>query len=202
MMSDKETLKKLFSMKMVSYSPDWKKITETNQFPGSDDEEAYAKKLTAFCEAIRQIRKVRNLSVEEMGARLNYSRQYIYEIEKNKIKLIPTHKFDTIQEIFGISPAYLLGLIEKEEEVPDRTQCYFWEYPSSEFDGIKEELIKNSLTNPMCFSGPPSNELPDDVTTMLVRDYELLYALLKICKTNSEKRNFIFDVVKNYAKLL
>lgn len=203
MQNPNDMLKNQFYLEMDSYTPNWKVIAETNQHPDDcTDEKAYAKKRESFCKAMKHIRAQRGLKAGEMGSRLNYSRQYVYEIENNQIQLIPTHKFDVIGEVFGVSPAYLLGLTDKEDEFPDKTQCYFWEHPQNKYTALKEDLIRDSLKNPMSFFGPAPDELMRVVTEKLTADYELLYALSKIYKTNSDKRDYILNMIKSYSQLL
>lgn len=199
-----DELKDRFYSEIESYYPDWEVIARTNQNPDKFSyEEAYQNKVKAFCNAMKKIRESKHLKAEEFGERLGYTRQYIYKIENEDIKTIPLHKFNLIKEVFGVSPAFLLGLIEKEEIMPSKTKCYFWEHPKSVYKDIEKSLIEEEkdLITPMEIWGPSLDELFETVSDKIKDNYELLYALSKIYKMNNQKRKFIIDTIVNYSKL-
>lgn len=203
MSSARDQLRERFHKAIEEYRPNWETIAKTNQsLDNLSEYAAYSEKVEAFCTAIQHIRKMNNLSVEQMGERLGYSRQYVYKIEKKQIKGIPFDKIDFISEVFSVSPAYLLGLIEKEDEFPDPTAYYFWEYPNNPYIEIKDELIKQSLTSPMYTFGNPKEQLLSFVSNELINDYTLLYSLKKIFQSDPLKKNFVIESIKKFAELL
>jgi transcriptional regulator with XRE-family HTH domain len=201
--SERERLKKRFKKTMEGYLPNLKEIANQKQEIDKDaPEDPYTRRLTSFCSAMRQIRSESNLSVIQMAERLGYSRTNIYKIENEEIKRIPFDKFKQISKIFEVSPAYLLGLVEEATEFPKLSQYYFWEHPNNDFLEIKNDVIEKSDIAPMAFWGNPKKELLDMVTRELANDYNLLYSLSVILKSDPKKKKYIFDIIKSFAEII
>lgn len=198
MKSEKELLKERFYREMQYYCPNWKRIVHTNQ-SGRDGD--YGKKLQDFCEAMKSIRETRGLSMQKMGERISYSRQFICEIEKKGIKKLPIHKLGLIANTFSVSVAYLIGLVEDDYCEPNITQYYFWEYPNSQYEIIKEEVIEGSLIHPMQTWGSPIDTILGEISQMLKNDYELALSIQEILKREGRKRGEIVSIIKSLAKI-
>lgn len=69
-------------------------------------------------ERIKQLREANSLTQEELAKRLETSKQTIYKYENQIITNIPSDKIETLAKIFKVSPIYLMGWDEKEEEKP------------------------------------------------------------------------------------
>lgn len=63
---------------------------------------------------IRILRLKNKLSQEEVGKKLNISKQAVYKYEKDIIDEIPLSKIKLLAEIFNVSPAYLTGWEQPE----------------------------------------------------------------------------------------
>ncbi len=203
MQSEKDLIKEAFAKDMEAYSPNWFAISQINFNPETQsDNDAYLERLNSFCKAMKKIRQRRNLSVRGFAESLCCTRQHLYNIENAKIKKIPFALLDKVSEELTISPAYLLGFIDDESIHPSPAQCYFWEYPKNEYLEFKEELIEVPLVNPMEFEGGPKNKLLELVSFHLKEDYTLLYSLNKIFNSNTKKKNFIVNLIKEYSRLI
>lgn len=69
-------------------------------------------------ERIKQLREANSLTQEELAKRLETSKQTIYKYENQIITNIPSDKIEILAKIFKVSPIYLMGWDEKEEETP------------------------------------------------------------------------------------
>jgi hypothetical protein len=69
-------------------------------------------------ERIKQLREANSLTQEELAKRLETSKQTIYKYENQIITNIPSDKIEILAKIFRVSPIYLMGWDEKEEEMP------------------------------------------------------------------------------------
>lgn len=67
-------------------------------------------------EAIRELRKAIGLSQEELARRLNTTKQTIYKYENGIVTNIPSDKIEIMSQIFGVSPAVIMGWDEDNFE--------------------------------------------------------------------------------------
>lgn len=65
-------------------------------------------------ERIRDRRTALGLTLEELGEKVEESKQNIYKYEKGTITNIPLEKINKIAEALGVTPAYLAGWNEPE----------------------------------------------------------------------------------------
>ena len=202
---EKVELIALFKEALRNYNPDWRKIATTNQFPEKlSDEEDRKKKAKSFGQAIKEIRSRRELSLQQMSERLSCSRQYVYKIETVGVSKLPIDKLESIANTFGISPAFLIGLIDDETYMPDNAEYYFWENPDSEYLTIKDEMKLRPLTNPIAFFGTPKARLIARIYEELKKDinYDFVVALDKILLSEPKKRNAAFNLIKIMSDML
>lgn len=64
-------------------------------------------------ERLRKLRLDKNMTLEEVGKRLNISRQTLQRYESGVIGNIPSDKIENLAEIYNTSPAYIMGWEEK-----------------------------------------------------------------------------------------
>lgn len=200
--SYEEQLMYEFQNELSVYSPNWKKIAETNQVGEHGEIITYEKKLEGFCKAIADIKSEHHFSLRRMGEKLSCSYQYIFNIVNKKIKKIPVKRFADIAMRFSVSEAYLLGLVDDRGINPDIAECYFWEYPQSKFLALKDCIEMERLYDPMALFGAPTKKLTDYVCEELSKDYTLLSALHKIFKAPFQKREAAKVIIKNLEKIL
>lgn len=67
---------------------------------------------------IKQLRESHSLTQEELAKKLDTSKQTIYKYENHIITNIPSDKIEILAKVFKVSPIYLMGWDEKEEEAP------------------------------------------------------------------------------------
>ncbi|HEY4250380.1 MAG TPA: helix-turn-helix transcriptional regulator [Roseomonas sp.] len=62
-----------------------------------------------FGERLRQLRKLRNMTYEELSRRTGTSKGYLYELESNKPPRPSANKILILAEALGVTADYLLG---------------------------------------------------------------------------------------------
>ena len=194
-----------FTEVLRDYNPDWVKIASINQHPKElSDEDARKKKVESFGRAIKEIRERRGLSMQQMGKRLSCTRQYVFKIETAGVSKLPIDKLERIAYTFGISPAFLIGLIDDETYMPDKIEYYFWENPDSEYLIIKDEIGSKPLINPVAFFGTPKTRLVTRIHEELKKelDYDFVVALDRIMSSEPKKRNAAFNLIKIMSDML
>ena len=191
-MTDKEELKNQFLTEIEWYQPDWKKIAKRY--------ETDPKAVEHFCKALKGIKESRGVSLRDMGEKLSYSGEYVSKIIKGKIKKIPLDKLDIIFDCYGVSPAYMIGLINEEEKIPDETEAYFWEYPDSEYLPVKDEVVHKAYINPMISHGAPINHIANEVFPKLLKEYDLMLSLQRILRSNSKNKKLIIELIRMLEK--
>ena len=67
-------------------------------------------------ERIKQRRKERGLSADELAEKLNKNRATVYRYESSDIERIPAEVLKPLSEILQVSPEYLMGWSEEEEK--------------------------------------------------------------------------------------
>ena len=73
-------------------------------------------------ERIRAERRRLKMSQDEVAVALETTKQAIYKYEKGIVENIPPEKVERMAELFGVTPAYLIGWSEdksEEESIPD-----------------------------------------------------------------------------------
>ena len=66
-------------------------------------------------EAIRELRKAAGLSQEELARKLDTTKQTIYKYENGIVTNIPSDKIELMSQIFGVSPAVIMGWDDQPE---------------------------------------------------------------------------------------
>ena len=65
---------------------------------------------------IKQCRKEKGMSADELGKRLGKDRSTIYRYEKGDIENLPLDILEPIADALRTTPAYLMGWTEKKEK--------------------------------------------------------------------------------------
>ena len=67
---------------------------------------------------IRQVRQEQDVTQQELADYIGVSKQAVYKYENNIVTNIPTDKVDAIAKRLKVSPAYLMGWVEKPQPAP------------------------------------------------------------------------------------
>ncbi len=197
-----EELVQKFNQEIKYYKPDWKKIIYANQ---SDEEltldEILDKKVEVFKKRMREMRKSRGLTQEMVAKMLNCSKQYISKME-NSIINIPIKELGDIERFFDVPIAYLIGLTDNELDVPDDTECYFWENPNSQYNIIKSKVVTKRLINPFESWGTPPETIEKRVFNEIKDHYDILTLIDDIMRCSKEKRERLILIMKYLNKIL
>lgn len=68
-------------------------------------------------ERIRCLREASGLTQEELGDKLGVQKSAIVKYEKGRVENIKRSTIKTMSEIFGVSPCFLMGFDDDEEQV-------------------------------------------------------------------------------------
>ena len=83
-------------------------------------------------ERIREKRRELGLSQEEVARAIESTKQAVYKYERGIVENIPPEKIERMAELFGVTPAYLMGWSESEG-----TRSGFEDLPPSVLSGMR-----------------------------------------------------------------
>ncbi len=66
-------------------------------------------------ERIKALREQIGMTQDELAEKLNTTKQTIYKYEMGIITNIPSDKIEELAKLFGVSPSYLMGWDEQEQ---------------------------------------------------------------------------------------
>lgn len=101
-------------------------------------------------EQIKLARESKDMSQEELGRRVNTTKQTIYKYETGKITNIPVERFRAICEVLDLDPAEMLGwlsapiFVEKTFNAAD-TMSVIRREAHEAIDSMDEEKLKKLL---------------------------------------------------------
>lgn len=193
------------------YTPDWKKIIDTNQFPEKyTDEEMYKFKLKSFGKAINDIRvnyPGGSKTLRQFAELVPYSHTYIRRIEQNNISRFTVSKLEQIAKDFSLSVAYLIGLIDKRNFEPGKIDIYFWENPDSKYRAIEAE-IRRALPNEKgkAYMIQPVNRIPleklkERIAELIGNNHELAYSIYGLLSSPYKKRYNVIKILEHLNKI-
>ena len=81
---------------------------------------------------IRELRKEKGFTLDELAARSESSKSYIWELENKNPPRPSGEKLTLIAEALGVTPDYLLGLDKELESAEDK--AFFRKYQRMEAD--------------------------------------------------------------------
>ena len=80
--------------------------------------------MTTIGKRIKQLRELNHLTQEELGKKINTTKQTIFKYENEIITNIPTSKIQAIADLFGVTPSYLMGWEDKEPAKADISDLF------------------------------------------------------------------------------
>ncbi len=192
-MEKNEKLIAEFKEKMEHYKPDWKRLIDAQWSNVSIDK---------FCDRMKKFRKDAKYTTEVMGKYLGYTKQNVSKIENKNIKTFPYSKLDKVATDFSTSVAYLIGLVDDESLAIDKSEYYFWEFPNTPFNEVKEYVIEKRLIYPMATFPRPFDNMLEPVTAELTKDHELLSSMHHIFKKEKSDGKAYRNIIKALAETL
>lgn len=67
-------------------------------------------------ERLRMLRQQHNMTLDDVGKHLNVTRATVQRYESGNITNIPSDKLEILSYLFGVSPSYLIGWNETQNE--------------------------------------------------------------------------------------
>jgi transcriptional regulator with XRE-family HTH domain len=116
-------------------------------------------------EAIKALRKAAGLSQEELADKLGTTKQTIYKYEAGIVTNIPSDKIELMSQIFGVSPAVIMGW-DEDEAIENRDETYYLNPEAAE--------MANEL-----FHRPEMRILFDASRKLTKEDIEMVTALVE-----------------------
>lgn len=88
---------------------------------------------------LKALRLDRGLTQDEVGKRVLVSKQTLYKYENDIVTNIPVDKIELLAEVYHVTPAYIMGWEQPEEDV-DESPSY---YDDPEVAAIANEMKEN-----------------------------------------------------------
>lgn len=85
---------------------------------------------------LKALRLDRGLTQDEVGKRVLVSKQTLYKYENDIVTNIPVDKIELLAEVYHVTPAYIMGWEQPEEDVDD---------PPSYYDDPEVAAIANEM---------------------------------------------------------
>ena len=73
---------------------------------------------------IKQLRESMNMTQTELAQKTNIRKQTLYKYENDIVTNIPSDVIERFSEIFGCSPAYIMGWYESSQDVQKALELY------------------------------------------------------------------------------
>lgn len=73
-----------------------------------------------FAERLRELRKEKGMSMEDVGKYIGVGRSNIFKYEHGMITNVPPEKTEMLAELFGVSRSYLLGWSDQRNGSDDQ----------------------------------------------------------------------------------
>lgn len=88
---------------------------------------------------LKALRLDRGLTQEEVGKRVLVSKQTLYKYENDIVTNIPVDKIELLAEVYHVTPAYIMGWEQSEEDADDSPSYY----DDPEVAAIANEMKEN-----------------------------------------------------------
>ena len=88
---------------------------------------------------LKALRLDRGLTQDEVGKRVLVSKQTLYKYENDIVTNIPVDKIELLAEVYHVTPAYIMGWEQPEEDVDDSSSYY----DDPEVAAIANEMKEN-----------------------------------------------------------
>ena len=88
---------------------------------------------------LKALRLDRGLTQDEVGKRVLVSKQTLYKYENDIVTNIPVDKIELLAEVYHVTPAYIMGWEQPEEDADDSPSYY----DDPEVAAIANEMKEN-----------------------------------------------------------
>ncbi|MFC2525312.1 MAG: helix-turn-helix domain-containing protein [Selenomonas noxia] len=88
---------------------------------------------------LKALRLDRGLTQDEVGKRVLVSKQTLYKYENDIVTNIPVDKIELLAEVYHVTPAYIMGWEQPEEDIDDSPSYY----DDPEVAAIANEMKEN-----------------------------------------------------------
>ena len=122
---------------------------------------------TALGSRIRELRKEKNMTLEDVARKLNISRQTMSRYETGVIPNIPYDTIESLGHIFEVSPAYIMGWRNRDGSM---VKSDLHDLPEYDADGNKLEWTDEEYKRA---------DLLNEMETVDVAKYDALQAVIK-----------------------
>ena len=85
---------------------------------------------------IHELRLRNRLTLDDVARHINVGKQAVYKYEKGTVTNIPLDKIDLMSQLFNVSPAYLCGWSDSEQQ-----DEYQFHLDLRNFSGPEQELL-------------------------------------------------------------
>lgn len=90
---------------------------------------------------IKELRKQRGLTLEELASETGSSKSYIWELENKPVAKPSAEKVGRIASVFGVTPEFLLDESRMEATPGDRDSAFFRKYQAAPTD-VKDKITR------------------------------------------------------------
>ncbi|WP_026607559.1 helix-turn-helix domain-containing protein [Methylocapsa acidiphila] len=96
---------------------------------------------SAMGRKLRELRKEKGLSLEELAAQAEASKSYLWELENKPTARPSAEKINKIAAVLGVTPEYLLDKNRTEATVDERDEAFFRKYQGASPD-VKTKIAE------------------------------------------------------------
>ncbi len=199
-------LLKEFEAILLTYEPNWEHIAKTNQaYKKLSAYEAQKQRLEIFCERMNELRENHELSLRSFGEMCGLSHSHMHTISLKKLPTIPYNNLERIAEAFHISIAYLLGLVDSPDYMPNLAEMYLWEYPECKFTTCRKLAIKNldysGRRSMITILSLPFEELQKEMIEWMKNDVKLADIIHDLLSAPEPKRSQYIKILDELRKI-
>lgn len=97
---------------------------------------------------LKKLRLDRNMTLEEVGAKIGASKQTLYKYENGIVTNIPSDKIEALADIYGVNPWDIMGWEgpKKQVQLSESQQRFIDAFTSmSESDDPKERAVADAI---------------------------------------------------------
>lgn len=94
---------------------------------------------SALGRKVRDLRKAKSLTLDELAAATGSSKSYIWEIENKPVARPSAEKLGKIASVLGVTPEFLIDEERTEPTVSELDEAFFRKYQGAD-EKVKEKL--------------------------------------------------------------
>lgn len=161
---------------------------------------------------IRKLRIGQNLSQEELGKKLNISKQAVNHIEHGGRKNINPFLFTELYNFFGCTADYLLGYTDVPERNLSVLEQFLIENPNSAYNNAETiQALKETypdmpelqrLITPFYFISDDIHELKEKLLEETKDDLDALRLCIQFLELSDYKRSHVKEILKKIFQLI